>query len=71
MNDAASAYIAGFVLGGIVCFGVLAVYAHFAWTDLDETLSVVKERIEAECVIHEYQDTTKTDDKFIITFTCK
>lgn len=72
MNDEINrALMVGFGLGVVFCLIVLIIFAEAATTDLDRSFYAIKERVEDECVVHEYDEVVKADDKFIITFTCK
>lgn len=70
-NEGNVAFTAGMVAGFVLCFIILFVLAKLTISDLEEATMAIEDRIEAECVEHDYIGIDKQDDKFVITFECR
>ena len=62
----------GMLVGAIVGCSALLIAAYLSFNSFDETMRDVKEKIETECVIHEYESYEKNEDKnkVVVTFRC-
>lgn len=70
-NEERLAFTIGMIAGFALCLFSLIILAKLTTSDLTKATIAIEDRIEAECVEHEYVGIDKKDGKFIITFECR
>lgn len=72
MNNDSEKFGCGIVIGAVIALISITIVAKLAWTNFDETMENIQEKIETECVIHKYESYEKDEDKdrIVVTFRC-